>query len=74
VSVPPRRLPERPSLEELRKQAREHLATLRATDPAVNLTAAQHALAREYGFERWPKLVHHVESMQPAKSCCNQPS
>jgi ankyrin repeat protein len=65
VSVPPRRLPERPSLEQLRKQAREHLATLRVTDPAVNLTAAQHALAREYGFESWPKLVHHVESMQP---------
>jgi ankyrin repeat protein len=31
----------------------------------VNLSAAQHALAREYGFESWPKLVHDVESMQP---------
>ena len=67
MSVPPRRhLPERPSLEQLRKQAREHLDTLRAADPSVNLAAAQHALAREYGFESWPKLVHHVESMQPA--------
>jgi ankyrin repeat protein len=61
-----RRLPERPSLEQLRKQAKEHLDTLRATDPSVNLSAAQHALAREYGFDSWPKLVHHVESMQPA--------
>ena len=67
MSVPPRRhLPERPSLEQLRKQAKEHLHTLRAADPSVNLAAAQHALAREYGFESWPKLVHHVESMQPA--------
>src|SRR5688572_3495190 len=67
MSVPPRRhLPERPSLEQLRKQAREHLDTLRAVDPSVKLAAAQHALAREYGFESWPKLVHHVESMQPA--------
>jgi len=67
MSVPPRRhLPERPSLEQLRKQAREHLNTLRAADPSVNLAAAQHALAREYGFESWPKLVHHVESVQPA--------
>ena len=59
-------LPERPSLEQLRKQAKEHLDTLRADDPSVNLAAAQHALAREYGFESWPKLVHPVESMQPA--------
>ena len=46
MSIPPRRhLPERPSLEQLRKQAREHLNTLRAADPSVNLAAAQHALA-----------------------------
>jgi ankyrin repeat protein len=67
MSVPSRRrLPERPSLEQLRKQAREHLETLRAADSSVKLAAAQHALAREYGFESWPKLVHHVESVQPA--------
>ena len=66
MSVPSRRLPERPSLEQLRKQAKEHLDSLRAADPSVNLAAAQHALAREYGFDSWPKLVHHVESMQSA--------
>src|SRR5687768_16890363 len=65
--TPSRHLPERPSLEQLRKQAREHLDTLRAADPAVKLATAQHALAREYGFESWPKLVHHVESMQPER-------
>ncbi len=67
MSVPPRRrLPERPSLEQLRKQAKEHLGTLRPGDPSVNLAAAQHALAREYGFDSWPKLVHHVETVHPA--------
>lgn len=66
MSVPPsRHLPDRPSLEQLRKQAKEHLATLRATDPSATLSSAQHALAREYGFESWPKLVHHVESVSP---------
>jgi ankyrin repeat protein len=68
IVVPPsssRHLPERPSLEQLRKQAREHLHTLRSADPAVKLAMAQHALAREYGFESWPALVHHVESLQP---------
>ena len=66
MSVPPlRRLPDRPSLEQLRKQAKEHLDTLRATDPSANLAAAQHALAREYGYDSWPKLVHHVEALQP---------
>ncbi len=66
MSLPSRRLPERPSLEQLRKQAKEHLVSLRAADPSINLAAAQHALAREYGFDSWPKLVHHVESLQPA--------
>jgi ankyrin repeat protein len=63
---PERRLPERPSLEQLRKQAKEHLHTLRAADPSATLSIAQHALARQYGFDSWPKLVHHVESLQPA--------
>src|SRR5262245_41361500 len=69
MSVPPlRHLPERPSLEQLRKQAKEHLDTLRAADPSASLSDAQHALAREYGFDSWPKLVHHVESLQPHRS------
>src|SRR5688572_14402064 len=63
--LPHRRLPDRPSLEQLRKQAKEHLGILRAADPSVGLAAAQHALAREYGFDSWPALVHHVESLQP---------
>jgi ankyrin repeat protein len=69
MSVPPlRRLPERPSLEQLRKQAKEHLDKLRAADPSARLSDAQHALAREYGFDSWPKLVHHVETVQPHRN------
>jgi ankyrin repeat protein len=63
--LPARHLPERPSLEQLRKQAKEHLDTLRATNPSATLAAAQHALARQYGFDDWSKLVHHVQSLQP---------
>ncbi|MPY89079.1 MAG: hypothetical protein GEU99_14265, partial [Luteitalea sp.] len=57
------RLPARPSLEQLRKQAKERLETLRADDPSATLADAQYALARAYGFESWPKLVHHVEAV-----------
>ena len=56
-------LPVRPSLEQLRKRAKEKLKDLRAGDPAATLSDAQFAIAREYGFESWPKLVHHVESV-----------
>jgi hypothetical protein len=58
----PTPLPDRPSLEQLRKQARERQ---RAT-PNATLAEAQFALAREYGFESWAKLKHHVESLPSA--------
>ena len=80
------RLPARPSLEQLRKQAKELLRDFRAgdwaavrrlsaviprlTDPAhpdpVTLADAQFTLAREYGFENWAKLAHHVEAITPS--------
>ncbi|MEO6091280.1 MAG: ankyrin repeat domain-containing protein [Umezawaea sp.] len=50
-------LPERPSLEHLRKQAKS-----RKRDRGVPLATAQHELAREYGFDNWAALVHHVEA------------
>jgi hypothetical protein len=37
-----------------------------AVDPATaKLSDAQLVLAREYGFESWPKLMHHVEALHP---------
>jgi ankyrin repeat protein len=50
-------LPQRPSLEHLRKQAKA-----RKRERAIPLSQAQHELAREYGFDSWPKLVHHVQA------------
>jgi hypothetical protein len=64
---PTPRLPARPSLEQLRKQAKERLKAARDADPNATLAAAQHALAREYGFDSWPALVHHIESLQSSE-------
>ena len=62
MSVPPRRpLPERPSLEQLRKQAKEHLDTLRAADPSARLAEAQHALARAHGVTVWNSVPALME-------------
>ena len=65
-SAPTRRLPARPSLEQLRKRARERLADLRTSDPDATLADAQLAVARDYGFASWPRLVHHIEAVQAA--------
>ena len=67
MSDTPSRLPARPSLEQLRKQAKERLKNQRTGDPDATLADAQLALAREHGFDSWPKLVHHVESLQSAE-------
>ena len=52
-------LPARPSLEHLRKQAKDRLQAM----PGSKLAEAQFALARDYSFESWPKLVRHVEAL-----------
>ena len=60
------RLPARPSLEQLHKQAKERLEAMRGVDAGATLADAQYALAREYGFESWPRLVHHVDAVRSA--------
>jgi ankyrin repeat protein len=55
----PRQLPEKPNLQHLRKQAKALLRTM----PKGKLAVAQHALAKEYGFDTWAKLKSHVESL-----------
>ena len=71
-----RSLPDRPSLSQLRKQAKELLRQLRNGNPVATerlrkykrnlsepiLADAQFVLAREHGFESWPRLVHHVQA------------
>src|SRR5262252_7930588 len=66
-SSSPLRLPKRPSLEQLKKQAKE----LQDSAPFSTLAAAQHALARRYGFSSWPKIKLAVESMALRQSVEN---
>ena len=68
-------LPERPNLDQLRRQAKElrkagrdgeaeALARIAAYHPAgmpVSLAAAQLVVAREHGFPSWPQLKATVE-------------
>jgi len=65
-------LPDRPNLDQLRRQAREllraaadgersALTRIRANSERVSLSAAQLALARQYGFASWPALHAEVE-------------
>jgi Family of unknown function (DUF5990)/Domain of unknown function (DUF5655) len=65
-------LPDRPHLDQLRRQARElHRAAARgdtpaldrlhAVSPRVTLSTAQLALAREYGFPSWNRLRSEVQ-------------
>jgi hypothetical protein len=63
-----RELPAQPSLEYLKKEAKELLESQRVQHPAWRLADAQHALAREYGFESWPKLRAHVVALTPGPS------
>jgi len=58
-----RELPEHPSLDHLRKQAKVLLRELRSRDPRAKLSSAQHALAREYGFASWSELKAHVQRL-----------
>jgi ankyrin repeat protein len=82
-SYPTRRLPKQPSLEQLRKQAKDLLEQYRAGDPAVvaeihrfesrpdpatfALNDAQRVLARAYGYESWPKLKAFVDGANIAR-------
>lgn len=54
-------LPAQPSLEFLKKLAKDRLRTLRRTDPGAKLAAAQLAVAREHGFPSWRALKAEVE-------------
>lgn len=56
-------LPPHPNLEHLRNQAKDLLRDWQRHKPDVQLADAQHAIAHEYGFQSWPKLKAHVESL-----------
>jgi len=78
-------LPDRPDLDQLRRQARELLraatrdepsavARLRAVSDRVTLSAAQLALAREYGYRSWPALKAEVERRRLSQPAGKSPS
>jgi ankyrin repeat protein len=83
LPAPTRRLPPQPSLEQLRKQAKDLLDHYRAGDPSIvaevqrferrpdpahfALNDAQRVLARAYGFESWPKLKAFVDGANVAR-------
>ncbi|MEQ7124152.1 hypothetical protein ABN034_06470 [Actinopolymorpha sp. B11F2] len=61
-------LPDTPNLDFLRQEAKDLLVALRETDPTAALSAAQRAVADQYGFRTWPDLKAEVErrrSMPP---------
>jgi ankyrin repeat protein len=56
-----RALPAQPNLEHLKNEAKQRLKTLRAQAPHAQLTEAQLAVARDYGFASWRALKIHVD-------------
>jgi hypothetical protein len=81
--APTRRLPQRPNLEQLRKQAKDLLESYRSgnseaiveirrfefhPDPSSFVpNDAQRILARAYGFDSWPKLKAFVDGVNIAR-------
>jgi serine-type D-Ala-D-Ala carboxypeptidase/endopeptidase len=59
TSPEPKKLPSKPSLEHLQKQAKQRVKQ----DPSLQLAAAQHQIAQEYGFKNWAELAKAVEAM-----------
>jgi hypothetical protein len=77
-------LPSHPDLDQLRRQARELLRAavageqasitrIRVVSPQLTLSAAQLALAREYGFRSWPALRAEAEARRLAMIAQGQP-
>jgi hypothetical protein len=56
-----RTLPDSPSLDHLRQQAKDVLLQLRAVRPEATLSEAQALIADRYGFRTWPDLKAEVD-------------
>jgi ankyrin repeat protein len=59
--VPDATLPDHPSLEYLKKLAKERLRQLRRSRPDTRLASAQLAVARDHGFPSWRALKAEVD-------------
>lgn len=58
------KLPERASLEYLKKLAKDRLQQMRQADPAAKLAMALLAVARDHGYSSWRALKSAVEQRQ----------
>jgi len=58
------KLPERASLEYLKKLAKDRLEELRRNDPRAKLATALLAVARDHGFSSWRALKTEIEQRQ----------
>src|SRR5690242_9849474 len=56
-------LPDAPSLEWLRKEAKRRLTELQQREPDAQLSDAQFETAKQYGFPSWRALKAHVDSL-----------
>jgi len=61
------KLPEHPSLEFLKKLAKERLRSLRRADPEAKLARALLAVARDHGFPSWRALKAEVERRESSQ-------
>jgi Ser/Thr protein kinase RdoA (MazF antagonist) len=57
-------LPDNPSLDHLRRQARDLLAGMRDAQPEASLADAQRSLAQQYGFRTWTDLKAEVDRVR----------
>jgi ankyrin repeat protein len=60
-------LPDRPSLEHLRNEAKQRLRELHVRNPAAKLADAQLHVARAYGFPSWRALKAAVDERERAR-------
>jgi predicted enzyme related to lactoylglutathione lyase len=61
------KLPERPSLQHLKKLAKSRLQELRREHPEAKLTTAQLEVARKYGFPSWRALKAQLDDHDAKK-------
>jgi uncharacterized protein (TIGR03067 family) len=60
-----KKLPARPNLDHLRRQAKTRLAELRKSGgDRLRLADAQLVVARDTGFANWPSLAKHVQQLR----------
>src|SRR5262249_4558218 len=67
--LPAKVLPAQPNLEHLKNEAKQRLEGLRAQAPHAQLTEAQLAVARGYGFASWRALKAHVDEVTRKRVC-----